>query len=316
MAHKRAYFGIPLLLVCAIDIQRNGLDVGRWNMMLISGILVFYIALVLYANVSDEFDYAVKRLIAREVLAGPNSDSLIADAKKSSSKSDIRTGICFSLIILLSFILAFRQHILYQWPNLILAIFESILAFGAGVFMNRMIGFGNFGKYLSQRSSISINIIPDHTDKAGGFKPMGEFYLHQARVTIIPVLYVGVWAILISSVDYYENSYGIWLVPYLGLLIIALYFVYRTLILPLIQFHALMKLARVKSLDESDSITRQIVHLTAKCRSDPDNPNHTMLDSLELRTKLFDRIVVLEKTPSWPLNIRSLLQYFVFCSPS
>lgn len=64
----------------------------------------------------------------------------------------------------------------------------------AGAFFGRLATYGSVAAVLA-RPETGLNIQPGHFDGANGLKPVGDFYLFQAVLTAIPLLWLSGWAL-------------------------------------------------------------------------------------------------------------------------
>lgn len=67
----------------------------------------------------------------------------------------------------------------------------------AGAFFGRLATYGSAASVLASPDT-ALNVHPDHFDDANGFRPLGRFYLYQAVLTAIPLLWLSGWALAIS----------------------------------------------------------------------------------------------------------------------
>jgi hypothetical protein len=64
----------------------------------------------------------------------------------------------------------------------------------AGAFFGRLATYGSMATVLADRRT-ELNVRPGHFDGANGLKPVGDFYLYQALLTAIPLLWLAGWAL-------------------------------------------------------------------------------------------------------------------------
>jgi len=66
----------------------------------------------------------------------------------------------------------------------------------AGAFFGRLATYGAMATVLADRST-RLNVRPGHFDGANGLKPVGDFYLYQALLTAIPLIWLAGWALIV-----------------------------------------------------------------------------------------------------------------------
>ena len=73
-----------------------------------------------------------------------------------------------------------------------------------GLRLGRLASHGWIGRTLKVWN-IRFSMTGEHTDRAGGLAQVGNFYLLQASVLIVPILWLLAWSILIPSLDSYSD---------------------------------------------------------------------------------------------------------------
>lgn len=66
----------------------------------------------------------------------------------------------------------------------------------AGAFFGRLATYGSMASVLADPQT-PLNIRPGHFDGANGLKPVGDFYLFQALLTAIPLLWLLAWILIL-----------------------------------------------------------------------------------------------------------------------
>jgi hypothetical protein len=64
----------------------------------------------------------------------------------------------------------------------------------AGAFFGRLATYGSMATVLADPQT-RLNVRPGHFDGANGLKPVGDFYLYQALLTAIPLVWLAGWAL-------------------------------------------------------------------------------------------------------------------------
>lgn len=66
----------------------------------------------------------------------------------------------------------------------------------AGAFFGRLATYGAMATVLADPQT-RLNVRPGHFDGANGLKPVGDFYLYQALLTAIPLVWLAGWALIL-----------------------------------------------------------------------------------------------------------------------
>jgi hypothetical protein len=250
--------GLLVFGVCYMQYRRVGLEWTSWDLMLISGLLAFILALYLARTIPVRMVQALDRLEKRGVFE--LSDSALADFQ---TKMEERAGqyakvgaFVVGLAILGSFLVAYRSYIVREIP---LTVLEFFLGAIAGYYIGQMVAYGTLGQ-LARSEKISIVAKHGQIDRAAGLKPIGDLYFFQAMVVAIPCLYIAIWWFIIPLLPQYEH----WRIPYLGLLAIGLTFEILSFFDPMWVFHLIMQAQKIKYLTEADVLSKAIVDLGSR----------------------------------------------------
>ena len=296
---------LVLLLIwyCYLSYRDDGFDISKWDMMFISGVLVFIIAAYMSQTLPSKMHQTITRLAARRSLK--LSDDVLKDL---TTKIIIRSNhfssifsIIVALVIFIIFLMAGeRAETDILRDKLGLTIFEVFLGFVAGHYVGQMVAFGTLGNMLIAEK-IDVLATPGHIDQAAGLKPIGTFYFFQAMILALPCLFLAVWWYVIPIYPLsYPLSYEPWRDSYLLLLIVALFLEILSFVLPMWVFHSIMRRQKNKYLQEADSLSEEIIKLeedilnTSDSKSVQDIQRH--LDFL--REKYWQ----IENMPTWPVD--------------
>ena len=295
--------GLLLLAICYREYQRAGLAWTSWDLMLISGVLAFIVALALVRSLPLRMQQTLDRLAKRGVFE-LSDEALVQLQRRLEERGQLfsRAGaVVVGFVILVAFILAYRGIPLY---NLGLVVLEVFLGAVAGYYIGQMVAYGTLGQ-LSVSEGISVSPKPGHIDRAAGLKPIGDFYFFQAMVVAIPCVYIAAWWFIIPLVPHYHH----WRGAYLGLLAVAVLFEILSFLLPLWVFHLIMQRQKVKSLADADEMSKKIAELENRILHSADaresNDLQKQLDFL--REKYWE----IENMPTWPVDATTRRRFTV-----
>ena len=171
----------------------------------------------------------------------------------------------------------------------------------AGRVLGRMVAYGFLGRLLINRG-VEFNVQPEHIDRAGGFKPFGDFFFFQAMLVALPALHLSLWSILIPLWPY--NDYSRWLGVYLSLLPIVILFVIFSFVMPMLSVHTIMKRKKMWFLKIADEASREILELQQKLEQPKATEERRRIDDqLRVMTQRYHDI---EKMATWPAGFNTI----------
>lgn len=88
-----------------------------------------------------------------------------------------------------------RQTVLLLLLPILLGLVVSVIV---GAFFGRLATYGLAASVLADPGT-KLSIRPTHFDGANGFRPLGDFYLYQAVLTALPLLWLAAWAYVYPS---------------------------------------------------------------------------------------------------------------------
>lgn len=149
-----------------------------------------------------------------------------------------------------------------------------------------------------------IGIIPNHHDRSGGLKPLGNLCLSIAYVILVPIIIMSIW---LTVGDFYEIVWGGVFRQWLLVLIIISVFAF---FLPLYGIHKQMEKESLKierELDELSSESEKISH-TLRMSGDTIelNDGEELLKRLDFLGKIQDSN---RKIPKWPFDTNIILKF-------
>ena len=288
-----------LLFLCAENLYYYGLNIEKWDLLLISGVLTFIPAIRLAFNIPVRQDQMLNRLAQRGSL-------IISEDKLQALKKRIHTevkkwsmigGVVLAICIFLAFLIAFGyQTITYK---LVLTILEVTGGYLAGTFLGAMACYGRLGKMINNLR-IALKVQPGHIDGVAGLKPIGEFYFNQAKICALPALFLAVCLLIIQ---FGNTRYEVWRVPYAALLGIAIIIEVLVFFVPLIFFHQEMVEQKRDYQQQADQMSKEILKLQHELTQEQQAPSRELLkDRLASLTKEYWDI---ENLPTWPVGIKT-----------
>lgn len=282
----------------------NPENIRHWDWMLLSGLVVFALAIAFVDGIRPKFHRCIGRLFDRGVLQpGTLSEdefqaSFAAGAKHWAVRGAVLTA--GAMVLAWAFVL---------WPDpfrlqLGLALVQVVLGFIAGGYLGEMAYFGRLGRSIRDGRA-RLRLDPWHADTVAGIRPVGSFYFYQATFATIPAAFLAVWLWILPLWDNYAH----WYVPYIGLLIVAIIVQILAIFLPLGAFHAEMlqqKREWRRKLDEEfrENSDQRAAFLDSANIS----RQHELEAVLDLLTK---RHAEVEAMPTWPID-RSLWRKFTY----
>lgn len=302
---RNLLYALALLVLgfCYLQYRVDGWAWTHWDLMLISGLVAFMIALSLVQTVPDRMTQTLERLTKRGVfeLSEPGLTDLQSKMEKRARRyAQVGAGLV-SLVILVSFLAAYRSYIIHEIP---LTILEMFLGAVAGYYIGQMIAYGTLGG-LVRRGKIPIIAKYGHIDRAAGLKPIGDFYFFQAMIVAIPCLYIAAWWFIMPLLPWYLH----WRDPYLGLLAVGLIFEILSFLVPMWIFHLIMQEQKIKSLGEADELSKRIVELENRIlmAADPKETND-LQKQLDFQQQKYWEI---EHMPTWPVDAQTRRKFTV-----
>lgn len=295
--------GLLVLGFCYLQYRQLGWNWTHWDLMLISGLLAFILALSLAQSIPTRMIQMLDRLTNRGVFELTDTELStfqVKMEKRARQFAQIGAG-GVALAILVAFLTAFGGIAVYEIPLMIL---EMFLGAVAGYYIGQMAAFGTLGQ-LARRENVPIAAKYGHIDRAAGLKPIGDFYFFQAMVVAIACLYIAVWWFIIPLFPWYSH----WRSPYLGLLAIGLLFEIFSFFLPMGIFHAIMREQKIRWLAEADELGKKIVDLENKIlmAADPGETNDLQKQLDILQEKYWE----IEHMPTWPIDAQTRRRFTV-----
>jgi hypothetical protein len=218
----------------------------------------------------------------------------------------IITGAIFDVIYLYVFSKDIQFLImtgLFLRPSdfLIYEIIGVLGAFVIGTYYGDTISYSRLG-HLLQRYGLRIRLFLGHPDGVCGLKPIGEYYFYQARLFLVPSIYLTIWWLLISlwrnspTFAVYDYWRGRLIILVIGLVIMQL----SSFVLPMIWFHRQMTLQK---WDYVSKYSRLLDHLLQgnggrSIELDAVTEHETAVSIDKVLSKYYEA----ERMPTWPID--------------
>ncbi|MGB8983838.1 MAG: hypothetical protein WCC12_18350 [Anaerolineales bacterium] len=292
-----------VLNFCVTEYRVHHWSWMRWDLMFITGLLAFIIALSLAQTIPGRMTQTLERLSKRGVFEFTNG-SLADFRSRLERRARLfgKIGAAFvALVILAAFLAAFRDFIVEAIP---LTLLEFFLGGVAGYFIGQMVAYGTLGQ-LARSAGVRIAPKPGHIDRAAGLKPIGDYYFFQAMIVAIPCVYIAVWWFIIPLLPHY----GPWRDPYLGLLGVVIVFEILSFIVPMLSFHAIMQEEKRSCQSEADELSRNLVELESRILHAAGPKDVSDLQKqLDIQREEYWEI---ENMPTWPVDVSTRRKFTV-----
>lgn len=243
-----------LLSLFIFEFVTNGIRLREWDHMFVSGYVAVVVGVFLSLDARRRMREAVQRLARRGVMSIPEDiegyDFLERFEARVLSWSH-RIALLIGALLLAVFLAAYWEDL----PGIRIAetVLGTIAGYCVGRIIGRMIIYGFLG-WTIRDEKITLTAFPGHVDGAGGFKPLGDFYFFQAVLLAIPVLFVGIWSLLIPAWDRYSG----WQDLFLVLFGVAIVFEVLSFVSPMWSIHEEMRNLKAAFQVEADQLSKLI----------------------------------------------------------
>ncbi len=292
-----------VLIFCVTEFRVHRWSWMTWDLMFITGLLAFIIALSLAQTIPARMTQTLERLTKRGVFDFAQQ-SLSGFQTRFEERARLfgKVGaLVVALVILAAFVAAFRDFIMEAIP---LTLLEFFLGGVAGYYVGQMVAYGTLGQ-LARSEGVQIAPKPGHIDRAAGLKPIGDYYFFQAMIVAIPCVYIAVWWFIIPLLP----RYGPWRDPYLGLLGVVIVIEILSFIIPMLSFHAIMQEEKRSCQNEADELSRNLVELESSIlhATGPKDVGD-LQKQLDIQREKYWEI---ENMPTWPVDVSTRRKFTV-----
>jgi len=230
-ANTRRFLLLAWLVYLGYNAFTYQTDYVYWDYLLLTGMFALWLGLIFIVKLDADFHQCIERLFTRQVLSTPLPLGNTLEQRINQHADKLAR--IFALICTTAMILGFIiSNVLDPRLNkALLTIPVAAASYLSGCLLGRLVSHGKLAKYL-KLENITVSIFPDHVDGVGGLKPIGDFFFSQAMVASIPVLFLGIWVVLIPY--WPGQDYSDWSITYLGLLILALIIMLLAFVVPMV----------------------------------------------------------------------------------
>jgi hypothetical protein len=180
---------------------------------------------------------------------------------------------------------------------------ESAIAIFVGLLVWRLLGIGvSIGRACNE---LGLRPQPQHPDRCGGFKPLGQLCSLAALVVTIPGVYLALWMLLGAFIakDLYGSTYTR---LYELLLVIMLILVTVSFVWPLWSVHQLLVEESIQMKPALDRLGRRISNLAADMlrasEAETSNDLDEMKKSLDSLRQVYEEN---KRFPLWPFDVET-----------
>lgn len=296
LRRRYGWFAVAVVALVGLnELAGFGVNLLRWDWLLVTGFVTFLLALRSALQLPDRMHEAIRRLSNRRILVGTKGQ--LADFERRLHRAGRRRalvgGVVCAVLLGAMFWIAFPGTLL---TRLVLLIAEVSAAVLVGFFIGRAWAYGELGRLLVKQG-LAIEVHPEHLDGAGGLRPVGDYYFFQAMLMAIPAAYLAIWWLLFPVVGRYDN----WRTPYVVLLAFLVLCEIGAFLLPLRTFHQIMKDKKRQWLVRADELSHDVSTLRDQLRDSTDDEESKRLE--ERLSRLTQQYQAIDKMSTWPLGV-------------
>lgn len=316
-----------------LNAKYYGTDWPCWDYMLISGFLAFLVAISLASDINRRLDAAIDRLRLNNALIV--TEDGVARLKEDMAERG-KTIQIWSAFVIFSLIFgsyvwvfgtvaaqiwhAWRQGALPQGGVALveLGIFTLISALAAalaGLFFGRLAHYGTLASVLSTDEG-RLRIVPGHFDGASGLKPIGDFYLYQALLFAIPILWFGLWwawiipnykDVICSVTGQPQFLFREWQEPFFILWLVVLGYFYFAFVRPFWMLRRRLRTTRADlNQHEAVRIEGEILERQKRLLLETSDRRDDTADEID---RLSRHLWSIRTMTDWPMDFSTLAKY-------
>lgn len=199
-----------------VSAQTFGSNIRCWNLPNITVTVGLILALYLARQIDARMKRALRDLWLQGTLPGADNPVPALEQRifQGAARIEVMSALLMMFVMALAYawtegpvlldVLSTMSGPLTPWSvkaEILLSFFLPIIlgiiaGVVAGAFFGRLATYGSAAAVLSDTDTY-LHIAPGHFDGANGFRPIGEFYLYQAVLTAIPLLWLSGWALVL-----------------------------------------------------------------------------------------------------------------------
>lgn len=328
-----ALVGLYLAYQIWLNAKFFGTQWPCWDYMLISGFAAFIGAIWLVRDINQRLDKAIERLRLNNALVVTEEGvrSLKREMSSHGRTIQVWSALLIGLLIFVSFLWVFgdlarqiwtawRQGLLPQGGTAlvelgIFTLLSACCAALAGLFFGRLAHFGTLASVLSTDAA-GLNIAPGHFDGAAGLKPIGDFYLYQAVLLAIPILWLGAWwawiipnykDVICAVTGQPQFLFREWQGPFFIMWLVVLVYFHLGFVRPFLILHRRIRTTRL-ALDSTEAkrLEEDIYRLQEHAVATDSTTRARLSDDIE---RLSRRLWSIRNMWDWPMDRLSLAKF-------
>jgi hypothetical protein len=316
-----------------LNTQFYGTHWRCWDYMLISGFLAFILAIWLAHDIGRRLDVAIDKLRLNNALIV--TEDGVAQLKQEMSERGKRlqawSAVFIGLLIFGCYVwvfgdfaykiwLAWQQGLLPQGGVALiqLSVFTALSALCAalaGLFFGRLAHYGTLAGVLSTDRA-GLRIAPGHFDGASGLKPIGDFYLYQAVLFAIPILWLGAWwawiiptykDVICSVTGEPQFLFREWQGPFFIMWLVVLAYFHMGFVRPFLTLRKRIRNTRLTlNRDEAQRLEKDIFKLQERAVSGGGTTGDALATEIEALSR---RLWSIRNMWDWPMDTLTLTKY-------
>jgi len=324
-------FYLPFILALFLLIDwLIGLNAFVGDRLRFPAVLVAIIDLLILRILFERVGEALRSVWAQGLIRASSKEILAAEAfasflqqfhRLSNSRWSWLVGVVFALGIFLISLGGLTLLGLYRSPNTAMQLINIFFIQRLG-FIGPVIGYllglyawrvGVIAWYVYRLGeSFEIETLPNHPDKCGGLKALGDISLLIAFILLVPAIYLSFWGIIVNyynipGTDFYAL---VWSGVFRKLLVLLSGLAFLFFFMPLYQIHVQMLRRRQELHVELDRISQSISQLSLEIRAQAERMDATdgkeKLESLEFLEKVYQKSSAI---PTWPFDTSMLWKF-------
>ena len=330
---------IIALLYFFYDIRASALMFGTnlrcWNLPNITVTIALILALYLARQIDARMKRALRDLWLQGTLPGADDPTPALEQRifLGAERTEVMSALLMMLVMVGSYAWTEAHVLPYVFATMadplvdgnvkteLVASFFLPMVLGvisglvAGAFFGRLATYGSAAAVLSDPET-QLHISPGHFDGANGFRPVGAFYLFQALLTAIPLVWLSGWALALpwyhagqcyaQAVDPAYTQRLSW--QFYGQWLVVACFTYAAFIRPVLRLRHRLKRARSELLTKRmPEIENEIARLKTMLAGAPEKNvrNSITARSLELAREHW----AIRNMRCWPMDAATFSKY-------
>jgi hypothetical protein len=292
--------------------------------MLISGFLAFLVAISFASDINRRLDAAIDRLRLNNALIV--TEDGVARLKEDMAERG-KTIQIWSAFVIFSLIFGsyvwvfgtFAAQIWHAWRQGALPPGRSSPCRTRHLHTDqrsrRLAHYGTLASVLSTDEG-RLRIVPGHFDGASGLKPIGDFYLYQALLFAIPILWFGLWwawiipnykDVICSVTGQPQFLFREWQEPFFILWLVVLGYFYFAFVRPFWMLRRRLRTTRADlNQHEAVRIEGEILERQKRLLLETSDRRDDTADEID---RLSRHLWSIRTMTDWPMDFSTLAKY-------